>query len=495
MIRCECGRKAVSRPRRGKKRSRKARAGKPYAIAGHNLCFQCWERFNDQQRAASMVAIQHPEPRINWEGPLLAVRDGRSKRTYRVEPIDAGDVLQFRLLKQKRLPSGSIYFDYDRTVTVRHDGTPCGCSCIGHSFHQTGRQRACVHLLAVPLLLERWRSNMAGSKNGVVTERPAAPEIVNETPQTVLPTDWLDQAVQKVESKIATQRPRGILISKVEELLAFADLVWRSGLAGKHKNAASVAIGVQYGMELGMTPMHAVNSVIVIHGRPGLESATALGIVLASGQMDGDAEEFFELDGKPFSGPITPASPDGLAAVCRVKRKGGQWKETRFSVADAKTAKLWPAKEDAGWTKYPGRMLRARALGFRLNDSFPDVLKNLRTAEELMDYPPLDGALPIANNVQAPAPVINPQPAANTPTNAPPPAAVTPPVAAIANAAPAFDRTAAVKEVESFFFPKFPREKVAVKLKQLYNKDCVTDLTDADLQDMLRNISNAKRAA
>jgi hypothetical protein len=116
--------------------------------------------------------------------------------------------------------------------------------------------------------------------------------------------------------------------------------------------------------------------------------------------------------------------PDDACACCMVRRKGRTSQVTRFSVADAKRAKLWG--KAGPWTEYPQRMLRFRALGFRLNDTFPDVLKGLKTVEELRDYPddsreanmvppppkPVPPAKPAAENASTPAKYVPPAPRA-----------------------------------------------------------------------------------
>ena len=56
-----------------------------------------------------------------------------------------------------------------------------------------------------------------------------------------------------------------------------------------------------------------------------------------------------------------------------------------FSVANAKTARLWG--KQGPWTQYPERMLAQRARGFALRDAFPDALKGIITREEAEDIP------------------------------------------------------------------------------------------------------------
>lgn len=51
---CECGKPALCFPRRGRKRSRKARAGRPYFIKGHLLCRACHKRLNDSLKGGGL---------------------------------------------------------------------------------------------------------------------------------------------------------------------------------------------------------------------------------------------------------------------------------------------------------------------------------------------------------------------------------------------------------------------------------------------------------
>jgi len=105
-----------------------------------------------------------------------------------------------------------------------------------------------------------------------------------------------------------------------------------------------------------------------------------------------------------------------------VKATGVAWFETKrfgnpapilrtFSLEDATTAGLIPAKPDATWSKYPRRMLFQRARGWALRDAYPDVLRGISIAEEVMDMP--EAVLPERPSIQ--------QPRAKTPPAAPAP--------------------------------------------------------------------------
>lgn len=132
-------------------------------------------------------------------------------------------------------------------------------------------------------------------------------------------------------------------------------------------------VAILHGLEVGLTPMNALQSIAVINSRATLWGDGALGLVQASGKM-ASHKEWFEGEG------------DKRKAICVVVRKGDPEPKTgEFSVADAKTAGLW--KKAGPWTQYSDRMLKMRARAFALRDGFSDVLRGLGIAEEVQDTP------------------------------------------------------------------------------------------------------------
>jgi hypothetical protein len=139
-------------------------------------------------------------------------------------------------------------------------------------------------------------------------------------------------------------------------------------------NVARVALAILHGLEVGLTPMAAIQSISVINGMPTIYGDGALGLVQASGLLE-DIEETVEKDkdGTPLLGR------------CRVKRRDRkQWVEQEFTQAEAKRAGLW-TKERSPWLTYPQRMLKMRARSWALRDAFPDVLRGLGIREEVED--------------------------------------------------------------------------------------------------------------
>ena len=168
---------------------------------------------------------------------------------------------------------------------------------------------------------------------------------------------------------------RPVLVPQTfDQLVRFAELAAGSDLMPKDYRGkpANVMIAVQMGSELGLSPMQSVNSIAVINGRAGVWGDGLIGICRQS-PLCQDIKETIEGDG------------DQRTATCVATRRGSSPCASRFSVADAKRAGLWG--KDI-WAKYPDRMLQNRARGFALRDAFPDLLRGLKTVEELRDTPP-----------------------------------------------------------------------------------------------------------
>lgn len=206
---------------------------------------------------------------------------------------------------------------------------------------------------------------------------------------------------------------RGLALASLDDAWRFATAVAKSGLAPKGiETPEAILVAIQMGMELGLTPMAALQSIAVINGRASVWGDAQLAICRSSHVWDESAfRESFE--GKAFE--------DGSRAVCSVRRKDGNAITRSFSVADAKTAKLWGKTGAAGgptpWVTYPARMLQMRARSFALRDGFGDVLRGFRSAEELIDARDLK---PVAGMEVGPTPepVKEPEPAA-LPTSEP----------------------------------------------------------------------------
>lgn len=164
---------------------------------------------------------------------------------------------------------------------------------------------------------------------------------------------------------------RGVQLTSLEDAYRFAKYVAASGLAPKSFHTAEqVLVAVQWGAEVGFSPMQALQGIPVINGRPSIMVEPAMALAMASGLLI-QRHDRFEGEGLTRT------------AIVALVRKGGMAIERRFSVEDAKRAKL-DGKDI--WKGYPDRMLYARALGYALKDLFPDVLRGMAVAETLDEF-------------------------------------------------------------------------------------------------------------
>ena len=156
---------------------------------------------------------------------------------------------------------------------------------------------------------------------------------------------------------------------KFSELLAKSDLVPRD-YKGKPGN---ILVAMQWGFEIGLQPLQALQNLAVINGRPSIWGDAALALVRGSGLCESLTER-------------VEGEGEAAVAICVAKRKGqADPIVARFSVADARKAALWG--KAGPWTQYPSRMLAMRARGFAIRDGFADVLRGVITVEEARDYP------------------------------------------------------------------------------------------------------------
>jgi hypothetical protein len=158
----------------------------------------------------------------------------------------------------------------------------------------------------------------------------------------------------------------------LEEAMKFANLLADSSIVPKDfiGKPGNVLVAIQWGMELGLKPMQAMQNIAVINGRPSLWGDAVLALVLAS----------------PVCEYIEEWEENGTA-YCKAKRRGKPEDIQSFSDEDAKKAGL--IGKQGPWSQYPKRMKKMRVRAFTLRDNFADVLKGIAIAEEVMDVEPV----------------------------------------------------------------------------------------------------------
>lgn len=174
------------------------------------------------------------------------------------------------------------------------------------------------------------------------------------------------------ETNIITSSKNSSLVPRtMEEAMKFSTTLANSELVPKdfQGKPANILVAIQWGFELGLQPMQAMQSIAVINGRPSLWGDAVIGLVRASPLCEYVREEIDEA---------------GTKATCRTKRKGDEQEQVRtFTVDDAKKAQLFG--KQGPWTQYPKRMLQMRARSWCLRDVYPDVLRGIHVAEEAQD--------------------------------------------------------------------------------------------------------------
>ena len=167
--------------------------------------------------------------------------------------------------------------------------------------------------------------------------------------------------------------PTGLNLTNLGDAFEFAKMLQRTAFAPKGWKAEDILSAIQYGAEVGLSPLTSLQSIAVVSGKPSLYGDAAIGLVRASGLCE-YIKETVEGEGEK------------MVARCETKRKGEPEPHvTTFSVTEAKKAKLWG--KPGPWTDYPARMLGMRARGFALRNCYADVLRGLITVEEARDYP------------------------------------------------------------------------------------------------------------
>jgi hypothetical protein len=164
--------------------------------------------------------------------------------------------------------------------------------------------------------------------------------IQRTTDQTIVPTEW---AILKEQ----------------------AQLFIESGLLPQHIKTPAAAILIMLkGRELGIPPLHALNNIAVIGGKPVANAELMLALIYRD--HGDDAIHFTE---------TTPQQ----CTISYARRAWAQRDTFTFSMDDARRAAL----SGTNWTKYPAAMLRARCISAVARLAFPDSIGGMYSPEEM----------------------------------------------------------------------------------------------------------------
>jgi hypothetical protein len=180
---------------------------------------------------------------------------------------------------------------------------------------------------------------------------------------------------------LVTQETRRLTLepNTLAEAKEFSDIVANSDLAPKDYRGkpANVLVAIQFGKELGVAPMQALQGIAVINGRPSVWGDLMWALVTTHPAFEDAIEEVTETEAK-----VT------------LKRRGRSPVTVTFTKADAEKAGLWI--KAGPWMQYPKRQMLWRARTFAARDLFPDALKGMVSAEEAGDYndgPTIEGTV------------------------------------------------------------------------------------------------------
>lgn len=156
-----------------------------------------------------------------------------------------------------------------------------------------------------------------------------------------------------------------------EQALTFSNYLSDSDMVPKDYKGkpGNCLIAMQWGAEVGLKPLQAIQNIAVINGRPSMWGDAVLALVRSSSLCESVVET--ESDAK---------------GTCTVKRRGEPEYTIEFTVEDAKKAGLWG--KQGPWQTSPKRMMKLRARAFALRDKFADVLRGIAIAEESLDLAP-----------------------------------------------------------------------------------------------------------
>lgn len=180
-----------------------------------------------------------------------------------------------------------------------------------------------------------------------------------------------------------------------EQALALSEYMAKSEMVPKQYRGrpGDCFIAMQWGMEIGLKPMQALQSIAAINGKPNIYGDAGKALLLTHGCIiEEDDAETVKANGR---------------ARCCIKRPGRPAVQRTFSLEDAKTAGLWG--KEGPWRAYPYRQMAWRAFWFAARDAAADLLRGMGGAEEEAMDTPTERHMGMADEVQPPvAPALPP---------------------------------------------------------------------------------------
>jgi hypothetical protein len=176
-----------------------------------------------------------------------------------------------------------------------------------------------------------------------------------------------------VETLPVTREERGLQIQSWKDLTDRAEFLAKSSLIpqGLRGKPADVAIILQMGLELGISPMQSLNAINVIQGKPSLSPEGMIGLIYSK-----IPDAFIKIDADQEKQVVT-------VTMARGRDRKDEAFTTKWDIPRA--TKLGYMGKD-NYKTQPMVMLKWRAVGEAARTVFPDVLKGLKGDEEMADF-------------------------------------------------------------------------------------------------------------
>jgi hypothetical protein len=157
-------------------------------------------------------------------------------------------------------------------------------------------------------------------------------------------------------------------------------------------NQPLIIMGILKALEVGLPPITGLSYLLPINDRFTIWGDGAVALAQAKGLIVNHKKTVI---GPALQPGLELADwPDEYGVEVRFWRKGQEDPYVgRYTVGDAKRARLWMNINKKPWIENPDRMLFNRARAFALRDGFADALSGLSIAEEVRDMTPepIDG--------------------------------------------------------------------------------------------------------
>jgi len=165
---------------------------------------------------------------------------------------------------------------------------------------------------------------------------------------------------------VALVEPQG---NSLTQRMAYAKALSTASLlpADYRNHPANILMALEYGHELGIGTMTAIQQIHVIKGKPSASAQLIGSLVRKAGHRL----------------RVTGSDTEATAIIVRKDDPDFQFASV-WNLERATAAGLLPAKPDSGWEKYPAAMLKARAITEVAREACAEVLAGVAyTAEEL----------------------------------------------------------------------------------------------------------------